>query len=51
MWEQFEEQREARVQAVIEEMLRSVTTGELGDDVVAFVEFLQARMLGESQER
>ncbi|GEM_PF-5392585 len=49
MWE-TEKDREARVQAVIEEMLRSVSTGELGDDVVAFVELLQSRMRGEALE-
>lgn len=49
MWES-EKDREARVQQVIEEMLRSVSTGELGDDVVAFVEWLQARMRGEALE-
>lgn len=49
MWE-TEKDREARVQEVIEQMLRSVNTGELGDDVVAFVELLQARMRGEAVE-
>lgn len=49
MWE-TEKDRETRVQAVIEEMLRSVSTGELGDDVVALVELLQSRMRCEAVE-